>query len=225
MNNSTISYVSPGNNTDHLRVLIIEEQPLYAHGLSQVLEGNLAKLVIHHSLSLRKATELLVMRSYDLVVFSINRNEIDILPKLNDFARSFRKSKLVIMSSYYSSAQLRKAQELGINGCFHKSISPQELIQSVQEVIHTDTFISARSLKIEQALESDKFGPINSLTRQERKVVDCLLRGKINSSIAKELFISTNTVHSHRKNIYKKLGVRNIQELTALGYQHNMIAT
>lgn len=51
------------------------------------------------------------------------------------------------------------------------------------------------------------------LSRREREVFAYLVRGRDASFIAEQLFISVNTVKSHTKNIYTKLGVRNRQEL------------
>jgi two-component system, NarL family, response regulator len=49
----------------------------------------------------------------------------------------------------------------------------------------------------------------NVLTKREREVLDEIRRGKRNWQIAKELSISENTVETHNKHIFRKLGVRN----------------
>ena len=54
----------------------------------------------------------------------------------------------------------------------------------------------------------------NELTDRESDVMDMLSTGKRNKEIAEALFISENTVESHMKTIFKKLGVRNRVEAT-----------
>ena len=46
-------------------------------------------------------------------------------------------------------------------------------------------------------------------TKKEKNVLDLLATGKMDTEIAEELGLSTNTIKTHVKNIYKKLGVRN----------------
>jgi LuxR family maltose regulon positive regulatory protein len=53
----------------------------------------------------------------------------------------------------------------------------------------------------------------DELTEAERRVLDCLNRGLSLSQVARELWLSTNTVKSHRRNIYRKLGVHTREEL------------
>ncbi len=54
------------------------------------------------------------------------------------------------------------------------------------------------------------------LTKRETEVLSMLARGRDVSWIEEKLFISRNTVNTHRKNIYKKLGVHTQQELLSL---------
>lgn len=51
------------------------------------------------------------------------------------------------------------------------------------------------------------------LTQREIEIVNLLAAGKHTKDIAAELHLSTHTVYTHRKNILRKLGVRNVQEL------------
>jgi len=53
------------------------------------------------------------------------------------------------------------------------------------------------------------------LTQREKEVARLLCQGKTSKDIAGQLYISTNTVNTHRKSILKKLGLKNTQELLA----------
>src|SRR5690606_10276647 len=53
-----------------------------------------------------------------------------------------------------------------------------------------------------------------SLSERETQIVKLLARGQTNKQVAEKLIISPHTVHTYRKNIMKKIGVRSISELT-----------
>ena len=58
-----------------------------------------------------------------------------------------------------------------------------------------------------------------SLSVQELKIAKALTRGFSGPEIAKSFFISINTVNTHRRRIYSKLGINSLQELARLGIQ------
>lgn len=72
------------------------------------------------------------------------------------------------------------------------------------------------STKLAWEVRLDALGLAEPLSAREREVTDLLLRGNTVAAIARKLFISENTVRSHAKNIYRKLGVHSRQELVDL---------
>lgn len=61
--------------------------------------------------------------------------------------------------------------------------------------------------------KSQKINLIHLLTDREKEITGYLIKGLSNKEISIHVFISENTVHTHKKNIYKKLGVKNISQL------------
>ncbi|MDR2232266.1 MAG: helix-turn-helix transcriptional regulator [Tannerella sp.] len=61
------------------------------------------------------------------------------------------------------------------------------------------------------------------LTKREREVLKLIVAGMINKEIADQLFISLNTVLTHRKNITAKLGIKTIPGLTFYAIANGLI--
>jgi DNA-binding NarL/FixJ family response regulator len=92
---------------------------------------------------------------------------------------------------------------------------PKALIKFTEKQCFIDKNILFR-LTMEQR-ESVHSTPINALlTEREKQVLQLILKEKSNTVIAEELFISIHTVNSHRKNIFRKLGVKSIVGLLQL---------
>jgi len=71
------------------------------------------------------------------------------------------------------------------------------------------------------ASDSAKFS--GELTQRERTIVRMVSMGLTNKSIAKNLFLSTHTVTTHRKNISNKLGIKSVSGLTVYAIVNNII--
>ena len=69
----------------------------------------------------------------------------------------------------------------------------------------------------------DGFNLKNKLTRREREILKLIVQAKNNKEIGKELFISDQTVGVHRKNIMRKLGVRNSISLIRFAMDNNLV--
>lgn len=62
-----------------------------------------------------------------------------------------------------------------------------------------------------------------ALTPREREIVVCVVKGMTNKEIAKQLFLSTHTVITHRRNISKKLQIHSPSGLTIYAIMHKMV--
>lgn len=88
--------------------------------------------------------------------------------------------------------------------------------------VEDDLFVPAVELLEERiaagreprAGEIVKNEPENVLSDREKEVVACVVRGMSNKEIAEQLFISANTVLTHRKNIFRKLDIHSVSGLT-----------
>jgi DNA-binding NarL/FixJ family response regulator len=63
----------------------------------------------------------------------------------------------------------------------------------------------------------------SALTKREMEVLRFMATGKSSKTIAKELFISNNTIEAHRKNILKKMDAKNMVEAIATAFREGII--
>ena len=66
-------------------------------------------------------------------------------------------------------------------------------------------------------------GTAATLTAREISILNAVARGLSNDEIAKELWVTQQTVKFHLTNIYRKLGVKNRTEATRFAYQHGLV--
>jgi DNA-binding NarL/FixJ family response regulator len=129
----------------------------------------------------------------------------------------------VVLTQYQNKGLIRKLKALKIDGFLTKSCSKEEFV-AVLNSSFSGSFsfeknqesIELNDSDLEEKLLLDSFSEISSLSKRETEIIKLLLENRSNQEIAQQLFIGTETVITHRKNIYRKLGVNNILDLYKL---------
>jgi two-component system response regulator FixJ len=104
-----------------------------------------------------------------------------------------------------------EAMKAGALDFIEKPFRDQVLLDSIQKAIECDRNIRAEKNRLE-----DLHSRISLLTRRERQIMDLLVLGKTNKTIAYELGISQKTVDFHRANVLHKAGVDSVVDLVRL---------
>lgn len=121
--------------------------------------------------------------------------------------------KVVLLSVYDDEQYLFQALRAGASGYLLKKISGEELVRQL-ELAHTgttviDAALAGRAVDTAARLQSDEFWPgaRHGLTHRESEVLSLMVTGLSNRGIATRLVVSDETIKSHLRSIYRKLGV------------------
>ncbi len=121
--------------------------------------------------------------------------------------------KVVMLSVYDDEQYLFQALRVGASGYLLKSISSDELVRQLEFVHGGETAIdpgmAARAVDTAARLQRDEFWPgaRQGLTQRESEILSYVVNGLSNKGIATKLVIGDETVKTHLRSIYRKLGV------------------
>jgi DNA-binding NarL/FixJ family response regulator len=107
----------------------------------------------------------------------------------------------------------------GASGYVTKDADRKELLEAIYTVHNSGTYFSPG---ISQLL-GEEGGKKHHLTRREKEVLYLIAEGNTNPEIAEKLFISADTVNSHRKNLLAKLEVRNTAMLIKYAVDNHLL--
>ena len=129
----------------------------------------------------------------------------------------------IIVLSFISNVQIvKQAIKAGANAYITKTGSIEELVQSLNEVIDGNQFISAK-IKNEMIKTMFVEDEINfHLTQREKEVLEFICKGNTYKEIAYKLGITYHTVHYYYKNVLSKLKVKKSSELIVFAMQHGL---
>ena len=111
---------------------------------------------------------------------------------------------VLVLTNYDSDADILGAVEAGASGYLLKDAPPHQLIAAVRAAAAGE---SALAPVIASRLLSRMRAPQVSLSAREMEVLELVARGKSNTGVAAELFVSETTVKSHLAHIFSKLNV------------------
>ncbi|MBN2131896.1 MAG: response regulator transcription factor [Sedimentisphaerales bacterium] len=118
---------------------------------------------------------------------------------------------IIIITGHADVPMAVEAMKAGALDFIEKPFRDQILLDNIQKAIEVD----AQTRRTRQESQ-DVQSRIQNLTRRERQIMDLLVLGKTNKTIAYELGISQKTVDFHRANILDKAGVDSVVELLRL---------
>lgn len=119
---------------------------------------------------------------------------------------------IIMLTAYTDDEYIFQALKAGAYGYLTKNIFPSKLLSAIREVRRGGSPMSSHvARRVVNSFNQIK-SPMPSLSKREKEVLRLLCEGQSYRVIAKKLFVSTNTVRFHLKNIYKKLQVNSRHE-------------
>lgn len=117
---------------------------------------------------------------------------------------------------YSETRFVEQAKQLNVDGYLLKHATKTELVECIEKVLSVSNSSTLNSKNCNRNLHhEDYFVRTFSLTPREVEIIGLIKQGLSSPQIAEKLFITEETVKSHRKNIYYKLSISNIAELLA----------
>ena len=190
---------------------------MFRTGVKHALETQEDIRVVGEAGLVSQARAFLERHECDVVVLDLSLPDgsgFDLLGWMRDERVS---SRVIVMSVHQSPPVVRKAFRLGASAYLGKGAPPAELRAALRTVADGGVYAGSEAAKVLVGSEADepttRFG---DLTSREIDVAAVLSRGATTAEAADELGVSPKTVEAHRANIYRKLGIRNVAQLTRL---------
>ncbi|MGH8867579.1 MAG: response regulator [Actinomycetes bacterium] len=216
---------------DAIRVLVVDDHALFRRGLEMVLAQESDVEVVGEASdgaeAVTKATELLP----DIVLMDVRmprRGGIDACTAIKEIVPS---AKIIMLTISDEEADLYDAIKAGATGYLLKEISIDEVASAIRAVYNGQSLISpsmASKLLTEFASmikrgEERQQVPAPRLTEREMEVLKLVAKGLNNRDIAKQLFISENTVKNHIRNILEKLQLHSRMEAVVYAVREKLL--
>lgn len=208
--------------TDKIRVLIIDDHPLFRQGIRWSLEAAGDMEVVGEAENGQEAIKLAErLQPDDVVLVDINLPGLNGLEVARVIKRRGPRIGMIVLSVYEDDDQLFQAIKVGAAAYSSKDVHPDALLRMIREVArgkylindsvlakpHVATRVLHQFRELAATEDEQTSALFAPLTSREIEILDCIARGLSNKEIANELSISGQTVKNHITSILSKLQV------------------
>lgn len=196
-----------------IRTVLADGDPLARRTIREALNGD-GVVVVAEATTGREAVELAAFYRPDAVVLDAALPLLDGIEAARAIHERDQDLCIVVLASTADDEQALLSLRAGAVGYLSKEVDPEVLPRILRGALEGEAAISRRlAMKLVEAYRRRPRGgkglrPVRSdLTDREWEVLDLLAAGAGTEEIARTLVLSTETVRSHLKNLYRKLGV------------------
>ncbi len=191
-------------------------------GLSSLLEGEEGLEIVGTAVNGKELLEKIRDIELDLILMDIEMpvmNGIQVTRILKDQRPSL---KIIMVTDYDEGPLVRQARQAGADGYLLKNLDKARIMQALKRVLSGGAFYQTEE---ENGASSVRKNALNrpEVSEREKEVIVKLAEGLNSQEIAEQLFISKNTVDTHRKNLLHKTGTKNVAELIGWAARYGLI--
>lgn len=209
------------------RVFIADDHPLFRVGLRLSLNQEENIEVIGEAENGYSAVEKILNDPPNIVLMDVDMPGLSGIGAIRILRKAIPEMKIIVLSTYDDDHYVRESMTAGADGYVLKNIDVDALARVIDSLCKGERVISPYLLNLamndhsKDTSEAKDQGTI--LTIREKEVLRYLTEGKGNKAIAGLLYISTETVKTHMKNIFRKLNVTNRVEAVKVAMDQNLL--
>jgi DNA-binding NarL/FixJ family response regulator len=203
-----------------VKLFITDDHYMIVEGIRSLLQHEKGMEWMGHAMNAASCMAFLEQQQPDVILMDISLPDKSGIDLCKEVKAKYPAIQILGLSSFNQQSFIQKMMENGASGYILKNATREELIEAIEAVMRSETFLSHEAAVTIKKNEGSK---IPLITRREKEVLALIAEGLTNHEIAETLFISTTTVDTHRKNLLSKFEVKNTATLIRLAAQFQFI--
>ena len=217
-----------------IRVLLADDQAMVRAGFRMILEAEDDIVVVGEANDGAAAVQAARATRPDVVLMDIQMPILDGIEATGQIGSDLPPSstRVLVLTTFERDDYIFAALRAGASGFLLKNSSPEDLVAAVRVVAHGEALLSPSiTRRIISDYASRPTPPLTSsallaqLTHREVEVLKLMARGRSNSELAEELFVSEGTIKTHVSNILTKLDLRDRVQAVVCAYQSGLMGS
>jgi DNA-binding NarL/FixJ family response regulator len=211
--------VPPGAELKPWKALIVDDHPVFRHGVSQLI-GTLPEIdVCGEADNAMAALDAMRRLNPDLALIDVSMPGTNGIELVKLMLAERPRLIILVVSMYDESVYALRALRAGAKGYVMKQQALENILDAVRKVMSGGIYVSPRFserlvFKAVQNHDTDLGLPVDKLSDRELEVLQFMGKGQGTREIADKLHLSIKTIETHRTHIKEKLGFKTADEMT-----------
>ncbi len=208
-----------------VRIVIADDHPIIRDGLKKLLLLEDDFEIVGEARDGREVLAKVQEVDPDVLLLDLRMPNRDGLAALQALQQTNKRTRIIVLTASEDKNEFVQAMKLGCSGIVLKQTAPELIVKSIRKVNSGEIWLDSQttaavmhqfSTNLDRSSfqgGSGKGREPSPLTTREREIVALVAQGYKNKEMAKQMFISEQTVKNHLHNIFDKLGVSDRLEL------------
>jgi DNA-binding NarL/FixJ family response regulator len=204
--------------SDPIRVFSVDDHPLLREGIAALVNNQPDMTLVAEASTGAEALERFKQHRPDVTLMDLRLPDMSGIDILIAIRTEFPEARIIILTTFEGDVEIHRALQAGARGYVLKNMPPSQLLDVIRQV-----HAGRKRIPPEIASQLAEHMSDESLTEREVEVLRQVADGNRNRDIAKNLFISEETVKVHIKHIMEKLGATDRTQAVAIGVRRGII--
>lgn len=207
-------------NIKFTKVLIVDDHPMFGDSIAYLLKDvNFIKIVGVENNG-KDAIGWLSTNQVDIILMDISMPIMDGIETTSFISKKYPNIKVIALTALEEQHIVKEMLRVGAKGYISKGEQVENIINAIIAVEKGNIFYFGKTYSSTDNI-SFVSTPEDALSDRERDIMRCIALGLSTKDIAENLFISPNTVKTHRSNIMSKLNIKTTVELVRYAVEKN----
>lgn len=214
---------------DKLNILVTDDHTLFRRGTMMLLESFDEVQHVDEAENGKQALEKLEAEDFGLVLLDLEMPIMDGWETAKKIVSKHPETKVIMISMHDSLQIISDLIEIGVHSYLLKNADPDEVQKAISSVVNNDFYYNqlvSKALHKKVQKEGIHRGVSRraDLSPREVEILQLICQELTMKEIGEKLFLSEQTIHTHRKNLMKKTKAKNAVGLVKFAFQNGIAA-
>ena len=216
---------SPEEPRETVRIIIVDDHPVFLKGLYYILERQEAIQVVGEATNSEDAVRLVQRQRPDMAIVDLELPEHGGLWAIQQMLAVHPALKIIVLTASDRVEDLKGALQAGALGYLVKGANPAEMLDAILAVRSGNSYVTPKlaGKLIHLMTHPQPADPLAELTPRETQVLQLIAQGKTNFEIGRELGLAEKTVKQYNTSIFRKLDVRSRVEAALVARERGLV--
>ncbi len=201
-----------------IHILIVENQTLTRVGIETILNEQNDIEIVGEAETSADGLRLFEQIKPDVTILSVRLPDSCAVDEIENYLKKNERAKIIVLADHSGDAEISRSLKNGAFGYVCQDVSATDLVKAIRTVHAGKKYLQAEVANV----LNENIGQ-EELTKTERKILQAIVAGRANKEIAFDLNVSENTVKTHVKNVFGKLGVSDRTSAATLAIRRGLV--